>query len=160
MKAPKPEAPVYIVGLMRADSSILLATQGTDDEAWHAVPNALFERAERDLHTLVVPEYDKTTGRIVDWVPVPRCQTHLDDGWFCPTCTLVDEEYVRVNDSELTRDALALQNAVLKNTLAELRRAVYDLRVLRSSCSDSGDGDFRVHLSEREWDALLLLAKE
>lgn len=76
----------------------------------------------------------------------------------CETCAFVDEEYARVNDSELTRDALALQNAALKAELADLRRMLNNLRVLRSSCDDSNHGDFRVHLCEREWDALLALA--
>ena len=35
-----------------------------------------------------------------------------------------------------------------------------DLRVLRSSCSDSFEGDFRVHLPEREWDEIQKLVKE
>lgn len=44
----------------------------------------------------------------------------------------------------------------LKETLSELRKSMRDLRVLRSSCTDSIDGDFRVHLSEKEFDALFL----
>ena len=35
-----------------------------------------------------------------------------------------------------------------------------DLRVLRSSCSDSNEGDFSVHLCEREWDEIQKLLKE
>lgn len=36
--------------------------------------------------------------------------------------------------------------------LRELRDSIDNLRLLRSSCPDSNDGDFRVHLSEKEWD--------
>lgn len=75
----------------------------------------------------------------------------------CETCSFVEAEYSRVNDSELTRDALALQNAALKAELLSIKSAVLNLRVLRSSCADSNDGDFRVHLCEREFDALVLL---
>ena len=38
-----------------------------------------------------------------------------------------------------------------------IRDAARNLRVLRSSCEDSHDGAFRVHLSEREWDDFNLL---
>ncbi len=34
------------------------------------------------------------------------------------------------------------------------------IRVLRSSCSDSNEGEFRVHLSEREWNQIERLVKE
>jgi hypothetical protein len=47
---------------------------------------------------------------------------------------------------------------VLIRQNAELREAVLGLRVLRSTCPDSHGGDFRVHLSEKEFDALLALA--
>ena len=75
----------------------------------------------------------------------------------CETCSFVEAEYARVNDSDLTRDALALQNAALKAELLSIKSAVLNLRVLRSSCPESHDGDFRVHLCEREFDALVLL---
>jgi hypothetical protein len=77
----------------------------------------------------------------------------------CETCSFVEAEYARANDSDLTRDALALQNAALKADLESLRSAISNLRVLRSSCADSHDGDFRVHLCEREFDALTIMAK-
>lgn len=38
-----------------------------------------------------------------------------------------------------------------------LRRTVLDLKVLRASCEDSYGGAFRVHLNEREFDALVSL---
>lgn len=41
-----------------------------------------------------------------------------------------------------------------KEQLFRLRNAIADLRVLRSSCSDSDDGSFRVHLNEHEFDEL------
>ena len=77
----------------------------------------------------------------------------------CETCSFVEAEYARVNDSDLTRDALALQNAALKADLESLRSAISNLRVLRTSCVDSHDGDFRVHLCEREFDALTIMSK-
>ena len=34
------------------------------------------------------------------------------------------------------------------------------IRVLRSSCSDSNEGEFRVHLPEKDWDEIQRLVKE
>ena len=34
------------------------------------------------------------------------------------------------------------------------------IRILRSSCSDSNEGEFRVHLCEREWNEIERLVKE
>lgn len=34
------------------------------------------------------------------------------------------------------------------------------IRVLRSSCSDSNEGKFRVHLDENDWDEIQRLVKE
>ena len=41
-----------------------------------------------------------------------------------------------------------------------LLQKLHDLRVLRSSCSDSNEGDFRVHLPEKDWDEIQRLVKE
>ena len=41
-----------------------------------------------------------------------------------------------------------------------LLQKLHDVRVLRSSCSDSHEGKFRVHLPEEEWDEIQKLAKE
>lgn len=54
----------------------------------------------------------------------------------------------RALDAE--RELAALKAECLK--LRELHDSIDNLRVLRSSCPDSTDGDFRVHLSEKEWD--------
>lgn len=89
----------------------------------------------------------------------PKGLAEAEAAYECETCAFVEAEYARVNDSELTRDALALQNAALKADLESLRSAIDNLRVLRSSCADSRDGDFRVHLCEREFDALTIMAK-
>lgn len=58
------------------------------------------------------------------------------------------------------RASLLASNRLELQALRErdaLRRSVLDLKVLRSSCEDSYDGAFRVHLNEREFDALLSL---
>lgn len=34
------------------------------------------------------------------------------------------------------------------------------IRVLRSSCSDSNEGEFRVHLPEKDWNEIQRLVKE
>lgn len=44
--------------------------------------------------------------------------------------------------------------------LKELLTAINRARVLRSSCSESGGGMFRVHLPEGEWDAIRRIAEE
>jgi hypothetical protein len=44
----------------------------------------------------------------------------------------------------------------LENLLQKLR----DIRVLRSSCSESYEGEFRVHLPEKDWDEIQKLVKE
>lgn len=41
-----------------------------------------------------------------------------------------------------------------------LLQKLHDVRVLRSSCSDSYEGKFRVHLPEEEWDEIQKLVKE
>ena len=41
-----------------------------------------------------------------------------------------------------------------------LLQKLHDLRVLRSSCSDSIEGRFRVHLDEVEWNEIQKLVKE
>lgn len=41
-----------------------------------------------------------------------------------------------------------------------LLQKLHDVRVLRSSCSDSHEGKFRVHLPEEEWDEIQKLVKE
>ena len=89
----------------------------------------------------------------------PKGLAEAEAAYECETCSFVEAEYARANDSDLTRDALALQNAALKADLESLRTAISNLRVLRSSCADSHDGDFRVHLCEREFDALTIMAK-
>jgi hypothetical protein len=71
----------------------------------------------------------------------------------CGICDFIEREYTQANESNLTRDALALQNATLQAKIAGIQAALRDLRVLRSSCDDSNQGDFRVHLCEREWDS-------
>jgi len=71
----------------------------------------------------------------------------------CDICDFIEREYTNANESDLTRDALALQNAALQAKIAGIQAALRELRVLRSSCDDSNHGDFRVHLSEREWDS-------
>ena len=43
----------------------------------------------------------------------------------------------------------------VKNLLQKLR----DIRVLRSSCSESYEGEFRVHLPEKEWDEIQELVR-
>ena len=43
------------------------------------------------------------------------------------------------------------------NTLLQKLR---DIRVLRSSCSESLEGEFRVHLPEREWDEIQGLVRD
>lgn len=146
-----------IVSVFDKDREILI-TSGEDDEegVWFTVAEPLVERAKRDLFLAIVPELD-AEGNLVDWVPVPTGATRDSDDGLCETCAFVDEEYARVNDSELTRDALALQNAALKAELADLKRTVHNLRVFRWTCGDSDKGEFRVHLCEREWDALLAL---
>jgi hypothetical protein len=61
----------------------------------------------------------------------------------------------------VARNGISHMAGASKQALRErdaLRQAVRDLRVLRSSCADSHDGDFRVHLSEKEFDALCSLA--
>ena len=41
-----------------------------------------------------------------------------------------------------------------------LLQKLRDIRVLRSSCSESLEGEFRVHLPEREWDEIQGLVRE
>ena len=41
-----------------------------------------------------------------------------------------------------------------------LLQKLRDIRVLRSSCSESYEGEFRVHLPEREWDEIQELVRE
>lgn len=43
----------------------------------------------------------------------------------------------------------------VKYLLQKLR----DIRVLRSSCSESYEGEFRVHLPEKEWDEIQELVR-
>lgn len=74
----------------------------------------------------------------------------------------VANSYVRQLLAELdeARASLLASNRLELQALRErdaLRRAVLDLKVLRASCEDSYDGAFRVHLNEREFDALLSL---
>jgi len=40
-----------------------------------------------------------------------------------------------------------------------LLQKLRDIRVLRSSCSESYEGEFRVHLPEKEWDEIQELVK-
>lgn len=47
----------------------------------------------------------------------------------------------------------------MSNTTLLLQK-LRDIRVLRSSCSESLEGEFRVHLPEREWDEIQGLVKE
>lgn len=132
-----------IVSVFPKDREILI-TSGADDEegVWFTVAEPLVERAQRDLFLAIVPELD-AEGNLVDWVPVP---------------TGAKIEPRATQDSELTRDALALKNAALKAELADLKQSIRDMRVFRWTCGDSDKGAFRVHLCEREWDALLALA--
>ena len=37
----------------------------------------------------------------------------------------------------------------------DLFQKITDIRVLRSSCADSFEGMFRVHLPEKEWDGII-----
>lgn len=60
----------------------------------------------------------------------------------------LDEARARLAVSEKSELALLRQSD-------SIRDAVRNLRVMRSSCADSHNGDFRVHLCEREWDALV-----
>ena len=60
----------------------------------------------------------------------------------------LDEARARLAVSEKSELALLRQRDAIRD-------AVRNLRVLRSSCADSHNGDFRVHLCEREWDALI-----
>jgi predicted nucleic acid-binding Zn-ribbon protein len=76
------------------------------------------------------------------------------------TLAFLQDEYGKATDETLTRDALELKIRVLEQQLSSIRKAVYDLRVLRSSCEDSYDGEFRVHLIEDEYNALIKLASE
>ena len=127
-----------IVAVFGKDREILI-TSGEDDEegVWFTVAEPLVERAKRDLFLASVPELD-AEGNLVDWVPVPTgaknepSATQDSDNGLCETCAFVDEEYARVNDSELTRDALALQNAALKAELADLKRSIREMRVLHA----------------------------
>ena len=41
-----------------------------------------------------------------------------------------------------------------------LLQKLRDIRVLRSSCSESYEGEFRVHLPEREWDEIQELVRD
>jgi len=153
---------LHIVGLMRDESTVLLVgsvDNPNDEGTWYTVPPELFARAERGLFMAVVPVFEG--GALVDWTPAPA-GTNLDasDDTFCSTCEFVEQEYANANASDLTRDALALQNAVLCSQIAGLRLALRNLRVLRSSCADSNHGDFRVHLCEREWDAFCALVAD
>ncbi len=153
-----------IVGLIRDESNVWLvgsADDPNDEGAWYTVPPELFARAERDLFMSVVPVFER--GALVDWTPAPA-GTNLDaiDDTLCSTCEFVEQEYAKANASDLTRDALALQNAALCSQIAGLRLALRNLRVLRSSCAQhfSTHGDFRVHLCEREWDAFCALVED
>ena len=42
----------------------------------------------------------------------------------------------------------------MNNDLEILLQKLCKLRVLRSTCEDSNDGSFRVHLNEKEWNDL------
>ena len=42
----------------------------------------------------------------------------------------------------------------------ELVLRLSNIRVLRSSCSDSNEGEFRVHLPEKDWNEIQRLVKE
>jgi hypothetical protein len=118
----------------------------------------LFARAESDIYKPIVPAFER--GALVDWTPAPA-ETNLDArDAACSTCEFVEQEYANANASDLTRDALALQNAALRAEIEKLRAALRNLRVLRSSCADSNHGDFRVHLCEREWDAFCALVAD
>ena len=76
------------------------------------------------------------------------------------TLAFLQSEYGKAEDETLTRDALELKIRLLEQQLSAIRKAVYDLRVLRSSCEDSYDGEFRVHLIEDQYNALIKLASE
>jgi len=87
------------------------------------------------------------------------------------TSTLVmlmnEAEQAKTERAEAVRVALAnsdacwrMEQEVLMRRLSSIRKAVYDLSVLRSSCEDSYDGAFRVHLVEDQYNALLKLARE
>lgn len=121
-----------IVSVFGKDREILI-TSGEDDEegVWFTVAEPLVERAKRDLFLAIVTELD-AEGNLVDWAPVPTGVSHDSDNGLCETCAFVEEEYARVNDSELTRDALALQNAALKAELADLKRSIREMRVLHA----------------------------
>lgn len=56
-----------------------------------------------------------------------------------------------------------LEEIERRETVSEvnfLLQKLHDVRVLRSSCSDSHEGKFRVHLPEEEWDEIQKLVKE
>lgn len=64
---------------------------------------------------------------------------------------------VKGREERGTTDPLFGFNVPIAN---ELILRLSRVRVLRSSCSDSNEGDFRVHLPERDWDEIQRLVKE
>ncbi len=114
-----------IVGLMRDDSTVLLVgsvDDPNDEGAWYTVTPTLFARAESDIYKPIVPAFER--GALVDWTPAPA-ETNLDArDAACATCEFVEQEYANANASDLTRDALALQNAALRAEIERLRAAL------------------------------------
>jgi len=46
------------------------------------------------------------------------------------------------------------------NKIETLLQKLHDLRVLRSSCEDSNEGEFRVHVPEKDFDEIMKLVGE
>lgn len=68
---------------------------------------------------------------------------------------VVNDEHTSVDN---VSDLLA-ELDITRRLLREVTQSVLNLRVLRVSCEHSGQGLFRVHLTEFEWDSLEQLCK-
>lgn len=53
-----------------------------------------------------------------------------------------------------------VENGENMSELEHLLQKLRDIRVLRSSCSESNVGEFRVHLPEKDWDEIQKLVRE
>jgi hypothetical protein len=110
------------------------------------------------FHNVAVSE------RNAAWYEVNSLRRELDavGATTAPLYTSQERE-VLIRERDTARAAHAEQLRVLEATQKTLRcvtNGVLNQSVLRSSCEDSSDGVYRVHLRENDWDRLYALCKD
>lgn len=70
------------------------------------------------------------------------------------------DAYETGNLASLPLEHFGIPEEELPIKLNNLLQKLHDIRVLRSSCSESHEGEFRIHLPEKEWDEIQELVRE